>query len=156
MKNIYRQASFLLIFFCLWYLVLFLVTYLFYSDSGEFGSYKNGLLGKVPTRTIFLDSGANVDLGFWVSQHKTHRIILTGASNTGEGLKPPIMQEVLPSDFTIYNATMGGSNSTEIRQILDVARMSNPGSMKGTIFIIGVFFGTFFNDSNSRAFFIEG
>jgi len=144
MKNIFRQAGVIFIFFGLWYLFFLALTYLFYPDSGVVDD-NQAQHGGMLTDSIYPDGGANVDLGFWVSKNGPHRIIITGSSNASEGILPSVLQPVFP-DFAIYRGAVGSSNVAQLRQIVDVIGLSNPASMEGTIFIIGIFYGTFFND----------
>jgi hypothetical protein len=145
MKNIFRQAGIFIIFLGLWYLLFLFLTYLFYPDSGVIEDNQTHRWTAL-TESIYPDGGANVDLGFWVSKNGPKRIIITGASNAREGILSSVLQGVFP-DFTIYNATSGSSNVTQLRQIVDVVSMPSPGAMKGTVFVMGIFYGTFFDDN---------
>jgi len=147
MKNIFRQAGIILGLLGLWYLFFLFLTYLFYPDSGVVDD-NQAHRGYTFTKSIYPDGGSSVDLGVWLSKNAPHRIIIIGSSNAQGGIRPTVLQTLLP-DFAIYNGAIGGSNVTQLREILDVVRMSSPQSMKGTIFVAGIFYGTFFNDNVS-------
>ncbi len=152
MKNIFKQMAVILLFFCLWYVFFLFLTYHFYPentvvDNSRLHERNNRLvLGKLKSN-IFLNDAQNILLGFWVTKHESKRIIIIGGSNALR-INPAVMQKALP-DFTINLAAVRNSNITQLRDIVYVVRKSSPGSLKGTIFIIGVCFATFFNDNAS-------
>ena len=146
MKNIFRQAAVILIFLGGWYLFSLFLSYHFYPGHVAVDNSNTEPSSKIKN-SIFLSDSADDLFGFWGIKSGPKRMIILGASNAQEGILPSVLHQQLP-DFTVYNASVGGSNTTQIRQIVDVIRMSNPGSLKGTIFILGVFFGTFVNDDS--------
>ncbi len=151
MKNILRQTGIIIAFFSFWYLLFLLLSYHLYPiskviDNSRVG-HSNHVRGDVLKGNIYLYDAPNILLGSWLSKHNTNRIIILGASNSVK-MRAAIMQKILP-DFSVNHATVRGSNVTQLRNVVDVFRMSSQGSLKRTIFIINLFCGTFINNKSS-------
>jgi len=145
MKNIVRQAGVILGFLGLWYLFFLFLTYLLYPENGVVNNSQMRTRNDQLIKSIFLKDATNDLLGFWTSKYEAKRIIIIGGSNAGQGILPSVLQTVFP-DYTIHNASVRASIVPQLRQIVDVIRMSSPGSMEGTIFVAGIFYGLFYND----------
>jgi hypothetical protein len=71
------------------------------------------------------------------------KVILIGASNTVMGFRQHELAPLI-NDATVDNLAIGGANITEIGQVVDLAtQMENPSSIRGTTFVIGVWYGMF-------------
>jgi len=143
MKNIVRQAGIILGFLGLWYVFFLFLTYFLYPESGVVDNSRMRPHDQY-VDNIFLKDTTSVLLGFWTIKHDTHRIIIIGSSTARVGIHPSVLQTLLP-DFTITNASVGASTVTQLRQVVDVVRMSSPPSMKGTIFVVVPFYAEFVN-----------
>ena len=145
MKNIVRQAGIILGFLGLWYVFFLFLTYLFYPGRGAIDNSRMRPHDQY-VDNIFLKDTTSVLLGFWTIKHDTHRIIIIGSSTARVGIYPSVLQTLLP-DFTVTNASVGASTVTQLRQVVDVIRMSSPRSMEGTVFVVVPFYGEFVNDN---------
>ncbi|MGA2552774.1 MAG: hypothetical protein ABSF50_21735 [Burkholderiaceae bacterium] len=74
------------------------------------------------------------------------RVILIGASNTAVGFKPSQLSSLLPGQ-EIDNLAVGGSNITQLAQIVDlVQQVQSAETQRETTFVIGIWYGLFATD----------
>lgn len=75
------------------------------------------------------------------------KVMLIGASNTVIGLRQSVMSPLLPN-VPVNNLAIGGANMTEIRESVDfVNEVQSPAVRHNNIFVIGVWYGLFADDS---------
>ena len=74
------------------------------------------------------------------------KVLLVGASNTMAGFKQRQVQALLPG-LEVHNLAVGGSNITQIGQIVDLVReVQSPAARRHDIYVIGLWYGLFASD----------
>jgi hypothetical protein len=74
------------------------------------------------------------------------KAILVGASNMLVGFKQPQVQALVPS-MQVHNLSVGGSNITQINQIVDLVReVQTPDARRHNTWVIGLWYGVFAED----------
>jgi hypothetical protein len=75
------------------------------------------------------------------------KVLLLGASNTMVGLKQRELQALLP-DREVHNLSVGGSNITQLRQVVQLVReVQGPESRQHDTYVLGLWYGVFAADS---------
>ena len=99
--------------------------------------------------TLYMTSPKYVFLGRRVLDSPGRKVILVGASNTGNGFQAKIIQPNL-SCAKISNLGVGGANIYEVRQIVDlVHEIQDETIRRSNTFVIGIWYGMFV-DSDVR------
>lgn len=76
----------------------------------------------------------------------TDKVLLLGASNMLAGFKQAQMQALLP-EVEVHNLSVGGSNITQVSQIVDLVReVQTPEARRHTTYVIGLWYGLFADD----------
>ncbi len=74
------------------------------------------------------------------------KVILLGASNVLAGFKQAQVQALLP-DTEVHNLAVGGSNITQIAQVVDLVReVQSPEARQHNSYVIGLWYGLFVDD----------
>jgi hypothetical protein len=74
------------------------------------------------------------------------KVILMGASNTLAGFKQAQVQALLPA-LEVHNLAVGGSNMTQIAQVVDLVReVQTPEARRHDIYVFGLWYGLFAAD----------
>ena len=74
------------------------------------------------------------------------KVILMGASNTLAGFKQAQVQALLPA-LEVHNLAVGGSNITQISQIVDLVReVQTPEARRHNTYVFGLWYGLFAAD----------
>lgn len=74
------------------------------------------------------------------------KVVLVGASNMAVGFRQTQVQEQLP-DVEVHNLSVGGSNITQVAQIVDLVReVQSPEARAHTTWVIGLWYGLFADD----------
>ena len=74
------------------------------------------------------------------------KVVLVGASNMLAGFRQAQMQALLP-DAEVHNLSVGGSNVTQVAQIVDLVReVQSPEARRHTTWVIGTWYGLFADD----------
>ncbi len=142
MRAILKQGLFVLIALGGIYAVLLGLSYLLVPPLNQEG----GLDSSLAASTIFMTDPKYVFLNRAAVRPDTPRIIFVGASNTGVGFKRREVQPLLPN-VEVDNLSVGGSNMTQIAQIVDLAQeLQSPAARGRTTFVIGMWYGTFVQD----------
>ncbi len=142
MRAILRQFLFVLIALGAIYAVLFAASYLLVPPANEGGGLDSGLAAS----TIFMTDPKYVFLNRAALRPDAPRIVIVGASNTAVGFKQREVQALLPN-AEVDNLSVGGSNMTQIAQIVDlVQELQSPAARHRTTFVVGIWYGTFAQD----------
>ncbi len=142
MRAILRQMLFVLIALGGIYAVLLAVSYAVVppANRGE------GLDSSFAAGTIFMTDPKYVFLNRAAIRPDAPRIVFVGASNTAVGFKQREVQALLPN-AEVDNLSVGGSNMTQIAQIVDLVQdLQSPAARRRTTFVIGMWYGTFAQD----------
>ncbi len=74
------------------------------------------------------------------------KVLLIGASNMLAGFKQPQVQSLLPG-LEVHNLSVGGSNITQVSQIVDLVReVQTPEARSHDTYVIGLWYGLFADD----------
>jgi hypothetical protein len=142
MRAILKQGLFLLIALAGIYAVLLAASHLFVRSAYREG----GLDSSLAASTIFMTDPKYVFLNRAALKPGMPRIVFVGASNTAVGFKQREVQALLP-DAEVDNLAVGGSNMTQIAQIVDlVQELQSAAARRRTTFVIGMWYGTFVQD----------
>jgi hypothetical protein len=142
MRAILRQVLFLLIALGGIYAVSLTVSYLLVPPANRGGGLDSGLAGS----TIFMTDPKYVFLNRAALRPDAPRIVFVGASNTAVGFKQREVQALLPN-AEVDNLSVGGSNMTQIAQIVDLVQdLQSSAARHRTTFVIGMWYGTFAQD----------
>ena len=139
MKYILRQAALTASFFLCLYALALAVTFAVQPDPPRNGSIDVWSAGG----TLYVTLPKYAFLGRDVLDIPDRKILLLGASNTGFGFRQPWMQALLPC-AKVSNLSIGNSNITELRQMVDLIHDVQDGrARRSDTFVIGVWFGMF-------------
>jgi hypothetical protein len=139
LKYILRQAALTLVSFVLLYLVVAAASFIFLPRPSADGS----MYAEAAASTLYMTSPKYVFLGRSVLDSPDRKIILVGASNTGNGFRPPIMQPLV-NCAKISNLGIGGANISEVRQVIDlVHEVQDEGARRSDTFVVGIWYGMF-------------
>ncbi len=142
MRAILRQVFFLLVALGGIYALLLAISYLSVTPTNP----KEGLDSGLAADTIFMTDPKYVFLNRAALRPEAPRIVFVGASNTAVGFKQREVQALLPN-AEVDNLSVGGSNITQIAQIVDlVQELQDSPARHRTTFVIGVWYGTFAED----------
>jgi hypothetical protein len=118
------------------------VSYLLVPPANRGGGLDSGLAAS----TIFMTDPKYVFLNRAALRPDAPRIIFVGASNTAVGFKQREVQALLPN-AEVDNLSVGGSNMTQIAQIVDLVQdLQSPSARHRATFVIGMWYGTFAQD----------
>lgn len=110
--------------------------------------------GYLPYNQKIVDTGASASSIYFYEpkyvvygrkplQKKTNKVILLGASNVREGFRPEQIQPFIPG-YTVHNVTVGATNFTQMKQIVELLHESLPHEKRQeNIFVIGIWYGLF-------------
>lgn len=145
MKFILKQAALTSVSFAALYLIVLALSFVVLpapSQDGVLDAQKAG-------DTLYMTTPKYVFLGRNVLAGAGRKVILVGASNTGSGLRPQIIQPEV-SCAKIHNLAVGGANIQEVGQIIDlVHEVQNDADRPSNTFVIGISYGMFV-DSDVR------
>ena len=142
MRAILRQILFVLFALGGIYAVLLAVSYLLVPPASRGG----GLDSSLAASTIFMTDPKYVFLNRAALRPDAPRIVIIGASNTAVGFKQREVQALLPN-AEVDNLSVGGSNMTQIAQIVDLVQdLQSSAARHRTTFVIGIWYGTFAQD----------
>ena len=139
MRAILKQGLSVLIALGGIYAVLLGVSYVLVPPENRGG----GLDSSLANDTIFMTDPKYVFLNRAAVRPDAPRIVFVGASNTAVGFKQREVQALLPNE-EVDNLSVGGSNMTEIAQIVDLVQdLQSSSARRRTTFVIGIWYGTF-------------
>ncbi len=142
MRAILKQILFVLMALAGIYAVLLTLSYLIVPPTKQ----GEGLDSSLADGTIFMTGPKYVFLNRAALRPDAPRIVFVGASNTVVGFKQREVQALLPNE-EIDNLSVGGSNMTQIAQIVDLVQESqSSAARRRTTFVIGMWYGTFAQD----------
>ncbi len=142
MRAILKQGLFVLIALGGIYAVLLGVSYVLVPPENRGG----GLDSSLANNTIFMTDPKYVFLNRAAVRPDAPRIVFVGASNTAVGFKQREVQALLPNE-EVDNLSVGGSNMTEVAQIVDLVQdLQSSSARRRTTFVIGMWYGTFTQD----------
>jgi hypothetical protein len=142
MRAILKQTLYLAIALAGLYVALLAASYAIVPTASE----RNGLNSGLSAGSIFTTEPKYVFLNRAAVRTDANRIVFVGASNTSVGFKQPEVQQLLPSS-EIDNLSVGGSNMTQVAQIVDlIQELQSPTARRRTTFVIGVWYGMFVPD----------
>lgn len=145
MKFILKQAALTLVSFAALYLIILALSFVVLPAPSQDGVLDAQSAGD----TLYMTTPKYVFLGRRVLTGPGKKVILVGASNTGNGLRPQIIQPQV-SCAKIHNLAVGGANIQEVGQIIDlVHEVQNDADRASNTFVIGVSYGMFV-DSDIR------
>lgn len=76
----------------------------------------------------------------------TDKVLVVGASNVGVGFRQAQLQALLPQT-EVHNLSIGGSNATQVRQVIDLVReVQSPEARRHNTVVIGLWYGLFADD----------
>jgi hypothetical protein len=97
--------------------------------------------------TLFLTEPKYVFLARSRLNTSADKLILVGASNTLAGFKQAQVQALLPA-LEVHNLAVGGSNITQISQVVDLVReVQTPEARRHNTYVFGLWYGLFAADS---------
>jgi hypothetical protein len=138
MKNIFRQLGIMVGFLGIFYLFFLVLTYVLYPDTT--------IDNNNPTKSFFnfyQPPPQNLTLKIWgIKFPSLKRVFIMGSSDVYAGFSPSEFQKALP-EYSISSLAMSDSNFTQLKNIFDVIQMSSVGSMKDTVFIVGLWYTQF-------------
>lgn len=142
MKTIARQSLFLLLGILVLYLLLLALSLLLVPPQRLEGGLDSGRAGLslylTEPKYVFLARGA------LASDHD--KVIVLGASNAVVGFRQEHLQVLLPG-VEVSNLAVGGSNLTQLRQIVElVQEAQEPAVRARNTFVIGLWYGLFADD----------
>jgi hypothetical protein len=141
-RAILKQVLFMLIALGGIYALLLAVSYLLVPPANRGG----GLDSSLAAGTIFMTDPKYVFLNRAALRPDAPRIVFVGASNTAVGFKQREVQALLPT-VEVDNLSVGGSNMTQIAQIVDLVEdLQSPAARRRTTFVIGMWYGVFAQD----------
>ena len=142
MRAILRQVLFVLLALGGIYAVLLALSYLWVPPADRAGGLDSSLAGS----TIYMTDPKYVFLNRAALRPGAPRIVFVGASNTAVGFKQREVQALLPN-AEVDNLSVGGSNMTQIAQIVDLVQdLQSPAARRRTTFVVGIWYGTFAQD----------
>jgi hypothetical protein len=96
--------------------------------------------------TLFLTEPKYVFLARSRLNTSVDKLILVGASNTLAGFKQAQVQALLPA-LAVHNLAVGGSNMTQIGQVVDLVReVQTPEVRRRNTYVFGLWYGLFAAD----------
>jgi hypothetical protein len=99
------------------------------------------------SNSLYLTEPKYVFLGRSALNTTADKVIMVGASNVVVGFKQPQVQKLVPS-AQVNNLGVGGSNITQVRQIVDlVQEVQTPEAREHNTFVIGIWYGLFADDT---------
>jgi hypothetical protein len=142
MRAIVKQGMLVLIALAGIYAVLLGLSYVLVPPENRAG----GLDSSLAASTIFMTDPKYVFLNRAALRPDAPRVIFVGASNTAVGFKRREVQPLLPMD-EVDNLSVGGSNMTQIAQIVDLVQdLQDSAARRRTTFAIGMWYGAFAQD----------
>lgn len=139
MGAILKQSLIVLAFFIALHAVVLAVTILIYPFPKQAG----GLDTSSAPRTIFTTEPKYVFLDRAPLRSEGQKLILLGASNMVAGFKLKELQPLLP-DMVVHNLAIGGSNVTEMREVVSLIREEQSAvASRHTLYVIGLWYGMF-------------
>ncbi|MFT3905868.1 MAG: hypothetical protein QM718_06160 [Steroidobacteraceae bacterium] len=142
MRAILRQLGWLLLALLALYALILAVTLLLVPRSAV-GDRLNTARA---SSTLFLTEPKYVLMTRGRLDTDADKVILLGASNTLAGFKQPQVQALLP-ELEVHNLAVGGSNITQISQIVDlIDEVQTPAARRRNIYVIGLWYGVFVSD----------
>ena len=139
MKHILRQTALTLLSFVFLYLVVAAASFMFLPRTSNDGS----IYAEAAEHTLYMTSPKYVFLGRSVLDNPDPKVILVGASNTGNGFRLAIIQPLV-NCAKISNLGIGGANISEVRQVIDlVHEVQDEGVRRSNTFVIGIWYGMF-------------
>jgi hypothetical protein len=142
MRAILKQGLFLLGALSGIYAVLLALSYALVPTVPRLG----GLDSSVAGDTIFATDPKYVFLNRAALRPDLPRVVFVGASNSSVGFRQREVQSLL-SNMEVDNLSVNGSNITQVAQVVDlVQELQNFTARRGTIFVIGVWYGMFTQD----------
>jgi hypothetical protein len=138
-RAIVKQALYLLAALIGMYAVLLAGSYALVPSVSE----KAGLNSSLAEQSIFTTDPKYVFLNRAAIRPDADRIVIVGASNTAVGFKQSEVQQLVPSQ-EVDNLSVGGSNMTQVSQIVDLVQdLQDGAARRSTTFVIGMWYGMF-------------
>ena len=142
MRAILKQGLFVLIALVGIYAALLALSYVLVPAVNQGSGLDSGLSGD----TIFMTDPKYVFLNRAALRPDAPRIVFVGASNTVVGFKQREVQPLL-SNAEVDNLSVGGSNMTQIAQVVDLVQdLQGSAARRRTTFVIGIWYGMFTQD----------
>jgi hypothetical protein len=139
LKYILRQAALTLLSFVFLYLVVAAASFIFLPRPSD----ESSMYAEAASSTLYMTSPKYVFLGRSVLDSSDSKVILVGASNTGNAFRPTIIQPLV-SCAKLSNLGIGGANIFEVRQVIDlVHEVQDEGARRSNTFVIGIWYGMF-------------
>jgi hypothetical protein len=142
-RAILKQGLYVLIALGGIYAALLALSYALVPKANRGGGLDTSLAGG----TIFATEPKYVFLNRAAIKPDAPRIVFVGASNSVVGFKQREVQPLLPN-AEVDNLSVGGSNITQIGQIIDLVQdLQDSAARRRTTFVIGMWYGMFTQDS---------
>jgi hypothetical protein len=142
MRAIVKQALYLAAALIGIYAILLALSYALVPGVSE----TKGLDSSLAEDSIFTTDPKYVFLNRAAVRPAVGRIVFVGASNTAVGFKQQEVQQLVPS-FEVDNLSVGGSNMTQVAQIVDLVQdLQAPAARRRTTYVIGIWYGMFVPD----------
>jgi hypothetical protein len=139
MRAILKQGLYLLIALAGIYAALLGLSYALVPP----GNRAEGLDSALAGSTLFTTEPKYVLLNRAALRPDLPRIVVVGASNSVVGFKQRELQSLLP-DAEVDNLSVGGSNMTQIAQIVDLVQdLQDAAARRRTTYVIGMWYGMF-------------
>jgi hypothetical protein len=139
LKYILRQAALTFLSLIFLYLIVAVASLIALPRRSNDGSID----AQMAPNTLYMTSPKYVFLGRGVLDSPDRKVILVGASNTGNGFSPNIIQP-LANCAKVSNLGIGGANIYEVKQIIDLAHeVQDETARRSNTFVIGIWYGMF-------------
>ncbi|MDB5799934.1 MAG: hypothetical protein JWL63_873 [Rhodocyclales bacterium] len=145
LATILKQFGMLLVSVLMLYAIVLAIT-LALVPLQEEGTSTEGLDTARAGNSLYLTEPKYVFLGRTALNTESDKIILVGASNVVVGFKQAQVQQLVPG-AQINNLGVGGSNITQVREIVDLVQdVQTPAARQHNTFVIGMWYGLFADD----------
>ena len=142
MTALLRQAGLLLTALAASYGAILLLTLLLVPRPDEAAGLDSATAGQ----SLFMTEPKYIFLNRRQLRSEAPQVVLLGASNVVVGLRQPEVASLIKGAM-VHNLAIGGANMTEVRQVFDlVQEMQSPAARRRTVFVIGMWYGNFFED----------
>jgi hypothetical protein len=139
LKYILKQAALTCVSFAALYLAIAAVSFVVLPSPSQ-----NGVLdAQTAADTLYMTTPKYVYLGRSVLANPDRKIVLLGASNTGNGFSSRAIAAQVPC-AKVHSLAVGGANITEVGQIVElVHEVQSEADRRSNTFVIGVWYGMF-------------
>ncbi|OGR07503.1 MAG: hypothetical protein A2511_12220 [Deltaproteobacteria bacterium RIFOXYD12_FULL_50_9] len=141
MRIVAKQLFVLIFSFALLYAVIWCFTYIVYPTTRNYlDTYQDAVYfsNDKPEYYLYGRGAGLVVRGRGLLAENVSNIVVTGASTSVEGFRPPVMQKYITNGI-VHNLSIGASNMTQVGQVVDLVLEATPEDKRNNLhFIVGV------------------